>query len=193
MRYKFGLEFRIIDSDTISLLRQKRGIHVNPWSHFPRLITSIDFLEHERPLRVFRETLLAGDQPTYPQRYDLLIVDEAHNVCPSGRGKYPTDSMRTQAIRALAPKFEHKLFLSATPHNGFRESFSALLDLLNNQRFARAVMPDRSQLEAVMVRRMKLELNLRWDGSRRFAERTVSYLELAYTERERQAHRALKK
>src|SRR5262245_54237756 len=44
MRDKFGLEFRIIDSETISQLRRSRGIHVNPWSHFPRLITSIDFL-----------------------------------------------------------------------------------------------------------------------------------------------------
>jgi SNF2 family DNA or RNA helicase len=39
MRDKFGLEFRIIDSDTISQSRRKHGIHVNPWSHFPRLIT----------------------------------------------------------------------------------------------------------------------------------------------------------
>lgn len=50
MRDKFGLEFRIIDSETISQLRRNRGIHVNPWSHFPRLITSIDFLKRERPL-----------------------------------------------------------------------------------------------------------------------------------------------
>ena len=92
MRDKFGLEFRIVDSEAISLLRRKRGIHVNPWSHFPRLITSIDFLKRERPLRSFRETLPAGDQPIYPRAYDLLIVDEAHNVAPSGRGKYATDS-----------------------------------------------------------------------------------------------------
>jgi superfamily II DNA or RNA helicase len=191
MRDKFGLEFRIIDSETISQLRRKRGIHVNPWSHFPRLITSIDFLKRERPLRTFRETLPAGDQPTYPRAYDLLIVDEAHNVAPSGRGKYATDSMRTDAIRRLAPHFEHKLFLSATPHNGYRESFAALLELLDNQRFARAVTPDRTQLEAVMVRRMKSELKLRWDGSRRFAERVVRHLEVLYSDEERLAHRNL--
>jgi SNF2-related domain len=69
MRDKFGLDFRIIDSEAISNLRRKRGIHVNPWSHFPRLITSIDFLKRERPLRTFRETLPAGDQPTYPRAY----------------------------------------------------------------------------------------------------------------------------
>jgi hypothetical protein len=191
MRDKFGLEFRIIDSEAISNLRRKRGIHVNPWSHFPRLITSIDFLKRERPLRTFRETLPAGDQPTYPRAYDLLIVDEAHNVAPSGRGKYAADSMRTMAIRSLAPHFEHKLFLSATPHNGYRESFAALLELLDSQRFARAVTPDRTQLDAVMVRRMKSELKLRWDGSRRFAERIVKHLEVPYTNDERQAHRAL--
>ena len=191
MRDKFGLEFRIIDTESISQLRRKRGIHVNPWSHFPRLITSIDFLKRERPLRTFRETLPAGDQPTYPRTYDLLIVDEAHNIAPSGRGKYATDSMRTLAIRSLAPHFEHKLFLSATPHNGYRESFAALLELLDSQRFARAVTPDRNQLDAVMVRRMKDELKLRWDGSRRFAERKVEHLEVPYTDEERQAHHAL--
>ena len=192
MRDKFGLDFRIIDSAAISQLRRKRGIHVNPWSHFPRLITSIDFIKRERPLRSFRETLPTGDQPTYPRAYDLLIVDEAHNVAPSGRGKYATDSMRTLAIRTVAPHFEHKLFLSATPHNGYSESFASLLELLDNQRFARAVPPDRKQLEAVMVRRMKSELKLRWDGTRRFAERVVSHIEVAYTDQERQVHKQLK-
>lgn len=191
MRDKFGLEFRIIDSETISQLRRSRGIHVNPWSHFPRLITSIDFLKRERPLRTFRETLPSGDQPTYPRAYDLMIVDEAHNVAPSGRGKYATDSMRTLAIRSLTPHFEHKLFLSATPHNGYQESFAALLELLDSQRFARAFIPDRMQLDAVMVRRMKSELKLRWDGSRRFAERVVKHLEVPYSDEERQVHRKL--
>src|ERR1039458_6089637 len=191
MRDKFGLEFRIVDSEGISQLRRKRGIHVNPWGHFPRLITSIDFLKRERPLRSFRETLPAGEEAAYPRPYDLLIVDEAHNVAPSGRGQYATESMRTLAIRALTPHFEHKLFLSATPHNGYRESFAALLELLDNQRFARAADWSPAQLEAVMVRRMKNELKLRWDGSRRFAERRVKHLEVPYTEEERKGHRAL--
>ena len=66
-----------------------------------------------------------------------------------------------------------------------------MLELLDNQRFARAVTPDRTQLDAVMVRRMKSELKLRWDGSRRFAERIVKHLEVPYTDEERQAHRNL--
>jgi len=140
MRDKFGLEFRIVDSELMKDLRRKRGIHVNPWTHFPRLITSIDFLKRDRPMRLFREVLPAENEAKFPRRFDILIVDEAHNVAPQGRGKYATDSQRTLAIRALAPHFEQKLFLTATPHNGYPESFSALLELLDNQRFARGVI-----------------------------------------------------
>lgn len=192
MRDKFGLDFRIVDSELMRDLRRRRGLHVNPWTHFPRLITSIDFLKRERPLRLFRETLPSEGESMYPRRYDLMIVDESHNVAPSGRGRYATDSQRTYAIRTLVPHFEHKLFLTATPHNGYPESFSALLELVDSQRFARGVQPNRIQLEAIMVRRMKDELSLKWDGSRRFAERKVDYLEVPYTDAERRAHEALR-
>ncbi|MBK8536559.1 MAG: hypothetical protein IPL59_16375, partial [Candidatus Competibacteraceae bacterium] len=84
---------------------RQRGIHVNPWRHFPRLITSIDFLKRERPLRRFRELLPAHGETVYPRPYDLLIVDEAHNVAPSGRGHYATDSQRTEAFVNCAPHF----------------------------------------------------------------------------------------
>ena len=193
MRDKFGMEFRIVDSNLMKELRRSRGIHVNPWSHYPRLITSIDFLKRERPLRLFRELLPGPDEPIYPRRFDLLILDEAHNCAPSGRGKYATDSLRTQALRVLVPHFEHKLFLTATPHNGYPESFTALLELLDNQRFARGTPPDRKQLEIVMVRRLKSELPPKWDGSPRFPKRVLEPLEVPYTEEERAIHAALRK
>ena len=188
MRDKFGLEFRIVDSDLMRELRRSRGIHVNPWKHFPRLITSIDFLKRERPLRLFRELLPGPNESIYPRRFDLLICDEAHNCAPSGRGRYATDSLRTQALRELAPHFEHKLFLTATPHNGYPESFSALLELLDNQRFARSTIPDRKQLNAVMIRRMKSELPPNWDGSPRFPKRTLEPIEVPYTDEEKSVH-----
>ena len=54
---------------------------------------------------------------------------------------YAVDSQQTELIRRLAPHFEHRLFLSATPHNGYQESFTALLEMLDHQRFARGVGP----------------------------------------------------
>src|SRR5207247_9450350 len=95
MRDKFGLDFRIVDSNLMRELRRKRGIYVNPWNHFPRLITSIDFLKRERPLRLFSEVLPASGEPTYPRKFDLLIVVEDHNVAPSVKGQYATASLRS--------------------------------------------------------------------------------------------------
>ena len=189
MRDKFGLEFRIVDSQIMKQLRRSRGIHTNPWTHFPRLITSIDFIKRDTPLRLFREVL--PNEITYPRRFDILVVDEAHNVSPSGSTHYAIDSQRTQAIREITPHFEHKLFLSATPHNGYPESFSALLELLDNQRFARGVPPERKQLESVMVRRLKSEIKDAW-GDRRFPKRLLDVIEVPYSDEEKQIHRWLK-
>jgi superfamily II DNA or RNA helicase len=192
MRDKFGLDFRIVDSELMKDLRRRRGLHVNPWTHFPRLITSVDFLKRERPMRLLRDALPAPGQAAYPRKFDLLIVDEAHNVAPSGRGEIALDSLRTQTVRTLSPHFEHKLFLTATPHNGYTESFAALLELLDDQRFHRGIAPDPLQLEAVMVRRLKSELPPDDLGRPRFPKRELLALEVPYTAPEKRAHEALR-
>jgi hypothetical protein len=67
--------------------------------------------------------------------------------------------------------------LSATPHNGHSNSFSALLELLDPQRFTRGVpVRGRGQLEAVMVRRLKEDL--RKLGVEQFPKRTLVSLEV---------------
>lgn len=188
LRDKFGLEFRVVDRELVRQLRRARGIHVNPWTHFPRLITSIDYLKSEAPLRRFREALPGPDEPRYPRRFDLLIVDEAHNAAPSGRGRYATDSLRTSLLRELVPHFEHRLFLTATPHNGYLESFTALLELLDDQRFARGVRPREETLREVMVRRLKPELPPHFDGTPRFPVRKLEPITVTYSDEERAAH-----
>src|SRR5471030_2120887 len=45
MREKFGLEFRIVNRTLLAELRRSRGVHANPFTHFPRLIVSIDWLK----------------------------------------------------------------------------------------------------------------------------------------------------
>lgn len=190
MHEKFGLDFRIVDSELMRQLRRTRGIHANPWTHFPRLITSIDYLKRDRPLQLFREAVPPRGESPYPRRFDLMVLDEAQNCAPSGRGKYATDSQRTTAIRELSPHFEHRLFLSATPHNGYQESFTALLELLDDQRFARGTPPDEAQLRRVMVRRLKDDIK-NPDGSDRFPRRELVPLEVEYSKEERDAHSRL--
>lgn len=190
MREKFGLEFKIVDSDLLRDLRRTRGVHANPWSHFPRLITSYDYLKRDRNLRLFQD--LVEGKPSYPRTLDLLVCDEVHNVAPSGRNA-ATASIRTEAIKTIAPHFEHRLFLSATPHNGYKESFAALLELLDNQRYQRGADINAKQLHGVtMIRRLRSDISSRWDGTRRFPTRHIEPLRVPYTPEEREVHALLK-
>ncbi|MEU2222017.1 DISARM system SNF2-like helicase DrmD [Streptomyces sp. NPDC018347] len=186
MRDKFGLDFRIVDTRLLQELRRSRSLYANPWTHYPRLIVSVDWLKRERPLRMLREVL--PQVPEYPRAFDLLVVDEVHTCAPSGTGKYALDSNRTRAIRTLAPHCEHRLFLSATPHNGYLNSFTALLELLDDHRFARGVKPSEEQLRRVMVRRLKSELPPDWRGRSRFPKRVPHPIEVSYSEEMRKAY-----
>ena len=72
---------------------------------------------------------------------------------------------RPRAVRDLAGRFEHRLFLSATPHNGHSNSFSTLLELLDPYRFTRGVkVRGRKVLEDVMVRRLKEDIRTTQGG-----------------------------
>ena len=74
-------------------------------------------------------------------------------------------------MREIARRFEHRLFLTATPHNGHSNSFSALLEILDPQRFTRGVPVRPAEREQIMVRRLKADL--RGLDEKSFPERVV--------------------
>ncbi len=153
MEKRFGLRFEIYNRAFVGRRRQERGFGVNAWATYPRFIISFQSLRRPE----YQDLLLAhlGDSA----RRSLLVIDEAHNAAPSSATKYAVDTNTTRTIRDLAPKFEHRLFLSATPHNGHSNSFSSLLEILDPQRFTRGVpVRDRKILEEVMVRRLKRDI-----------------------------------
>src|SRR5216684_3683584 len=161
---RFGLRFEILDKDYLQKVRRERGFGVNPWTTHSRFLVSHRLLIDETyasPLHDWLGTFRAGS---------LLILDEAHHAAPSSGQRYAIDSHITRAVRDLAPKFEHRLFLSATPHNGHSNSFSALLEILDPQRFTRGVPVKPRDLDPVMVRRLKSDL--RYFGET-FPERKV--------------------
>lgn len=149
---RFGLTFALYDRDFVARARQSRGWSVNPWKTHTRFILSHALLRDERYAGPLRDWLREGEGDS------LLILDEAHNVAPASGAKYAIDSKLTRAVRDLAPRFEHRLFLSATPHNGHSNSFSALLELLDPQRFVRGVPVDAKLRDEAMVRRLKSDL-----------------------------------
>ena len=157
MMEKFGLEFQVVDAAALRDLRRTRGIAANPFKISPRVIVSIDWLKRSRAMGLLRE-VLPPDAHSYPRRFDLLFIDEVRQCAPPGRGHYATPSQRTEAVREISPHFEHRLFISATPHNGYPESFTALLALLGPQRFAPGVVPKPDTLASAVVRRLKSDI-----------------------------------
>lgn len=189
MREKFGLEFTVVNSELMAQVRRTHGLHANPFQLFPRVIVSMAWLPQVRAQRLLRDVYAQANNPKIGKRYafDVLVVDEAHHVAPSspsaiagGRG-YAVDTQRTVAVRQIAEKCEHRLFLSATPHNGHPESFTALMAMIDPRRFARGANLDSAALKDVTVRRLKTDLT-----GKGFKQRKVSILDVTPSDSEQQ-------
>ena len=189
MREKFGLDFVIVDSEQMAQARRTYGLAANPFRLFPRVIVSMAWLPGVRAQRLLRDVLAETAKSNSARRYafDVLVVDEAHHVAPaapSGTGGargYAVDSKRTLAVRSLAEHCEHRLFLSATPHNGYSESFTALLEMIDSRRFSRGADIDQDALDQVTVRRLKSQVTR---SGTAFKLRTIHTLPFTPTEDE---------
>lgn len=184
MRSRFGIEFRILNSDFVTEVR-RRNVHLNPLKAYPHLITSIDWIKRSERGRIL-EDAFAGDPDEFPRPFDVIILDEAHLAAPAGQN-YAVDSDRTRIIKRIAPYFEHRLFLTATPHNGHSTSFWALLELLDPRRFDKNVEPTREEIDRVMVRRLKADIR-RIDESAPFPRRELHAVPVTYRDHEENAY-----
>lgn len=179
---KFSLSFDVIDRPQTLDIRKRLGPDANPWRQFPRIITSYHYLRQADVLEEFRAAAQPHkDSPNLA--WDLLIVDEAHNLAPAPLGK---ESELSRLLGQIAPYFEHKLFLSATPHNGHTRSFSGLLERLDPVRFTRtSEMSDseKKRVRDVNVRRLKSEINA-LSNPPRFCNRDLKDVPLALSKEE---------
>ncbi|GAA1434519.1 DISARM system SNF2-like helicase DrmD [Streptomyces thermospinosisporus] len=191
MAEKFGLEFTIVDSEHCARLRRTHGTAANPFRVHPLTIISLPWLRGQKAQRLLDEVIGAPEESPdgeHKRFFDLLVLDEAHHVAPAApKQVYAVDSQQTKLIRRLVPHFEHRLFLSATPHNGYPESYTALLELIDDQRFARGVDPDKEALKDTVVRRLKSTVT-NADGTPRFRTRKTRELPVEYTPQEREIH-----
>jgi SNF2 family DNA or RNA helicase len=171
---KFGLNFDVIDLKSTTQHQKQHGLDANPWKGFDKIVTSFYYLKQPNVLEQFRaaaETSMAsGKLP-----WDLLIVDEAHNLAPAPVGE-PSDLYKM--LKSVAPYFEHKVFLSATPHNGRTSSFSGLMEVLDPVKFMRKHelnATDKQNVSKATVRRLKSDIN-KICTPQRFANRSIATL-----------------
>ena len=120
MQEKFGLAARLVnrasfDAEPGQFSRYDEGTFV----------ISIDFLaRNEGCLKAIEAT-----------PWDLVVVDEAHKLSAYEYGSRLEESGRYKAVKAIAGKTDHLLFLTATPHRGRKDTFRRLLLLLDPDLF----------------------------------------------------------
>ena len=99
------------------------------------------WLPQVRAQRLLRDVYAQATNPKSGKRFAFDILDRRRGAPrrpvepvggrPADAG-YAVDTQRTVAVRQLADKCEHRLFLSATPHNGHPESFTALMEMIDS-------------------------------------------------------------
>ena len=114
---RFSIPLMRLDSAGLQRIRQDIPSHHNPFNYYDKTIISIDTLKQDNQFQAALEDA----------RWDVVVIDEAHNVSAKKNGY----SQRYRLAAKLADRCDHMILLSATPHDGSRESFASLMSFLD--------------------------------------------------------------
>lgn len=118
----FHIDAEIISTRHRKAMEKELPPGANPWEHHSKLIASIDYAKQPS----VRNQILEQD-------WDLCIIDEAHNAAKPHQtsADQTVDMQRWNVATDLADHAKHLLLLTATPHNGYSDSFASLLRMLD--------------------------------------------------------------
>lgn len=116
---RFSIPLVRLDSVGLQRVRNNIPSNHNPFNFYDRTIISIDTLKTNLEYRNYLENAW----------WDIIIIDECHNV--AARGHEDGLSRRARLARLLAGRSDTMLLLSATPHDGSARSFASLMSLLD--------------------------------------------------------------
>ncbi len=122
--YFFHIPARIISTRHRREMERELPPGANPWGHYRCLITSVDYAKQP-----------AIKNQILEQRWDAVVIDEAHQVAKPHQSS-PDERVRMdrwELAEALATtdRVRHLLLLTATPHNGYSDTFASLLRMLD--------------------------------------------------------------
>ncbi|MCP4535875.1 MAG: DEAD/DEAH box helicase [Chloroflexi bacterium] len=122
--YFFHIPARIISARHRREMERELPAGANPWEHYRFLITSVDYAKQP-----------AIKNQILEQRWDIVLIDEAHQVAkPHQSGpdqRVRMDRWELGKLLAASSRVRHLLLLTATPHNGYTDSFASLLRMLD--------------------------------------------------------------
>lgn len=122
LEYFFHIDAKVISSRYRKDLERRMPVGANPWSYYKYLITSIDYAKQGKIKSEIIE-----------QKWDLVIIDEAHLVAKpheeSGIKNNATE--RYRLAKSISKVCEHLLLMTATPHNGYSDTYASLIEMLD--------------------------------------------------------------
>ncbi|MFZ2215963.1 MAG: helicase-related protein [Methanothermobacter tenebrarum] len=179
MDEKFQEKFIIVDRAYMNSYQSE-----NPWRTGQQYITSMDFAKQKDVMGT-----LSGI------RWDLVVVDEAHKMSARPSGGSIRKTKRYRLGELLSKNSDHLLFLTATPHNGDRESFRLFLDLLKPGFFANEKLIEEARQKndnPLFIRRTKEELR-DFDGKPIFKKRQTFTIKFLLSDEEMELYSQLSK
>lgn len=179
LRNRFGFSFTILDSEGVREKRRALDFDANPWSSESRVIASVDYIKRRD-----------GEfQSLSASRWDVVIVDEAHHLAANRNEDDITD--RHRLARWLSEATDALFLLSATPHDGYDESLSSLLELLEPSLVLPGAELRYPRYEKYVVRRLKRHI-VTSDGNPKFVPRApVRDVPVTLTSAELRLHSAV--
>ncbi|MCX6251730.1 MAG: helicase-related protein [Bacteroidetes bacterium] len=120
--YFFHLDSRIISSYSRKEFERELPAGMDPWQFFNICIASVDYAKSAD----VRYSILK-------MKWDFVIVDEVHACAkPHASSSGSIHQMkRYELIKEVTSMINNVLFLTATPHNGYTDSFASILEMLN--------------------------------------------------------------
>ncbi len=142
---RFTIPLTRLDSIGIQRVRSRIPTNHNPFYYYDKAIISIDTLKQDAEYRTYLEQAY----------WDIIVIDEAHNVADRGTG-----SLRSRLARRLARRSDTLIMLSATPHDGKARSFASLMNMLDATAIADPddFSPEDFRDKGLVIRRFKKDI-----------------------------------
>ena len=176
---RFSIPLVRLDSAKIQQVRTRIPSNHNPFEQFDKAIISVDTLKNDLQYRTALEQAW----------WDLIIIDEAHNVAErKGAGGV---SQRSMLADRLSSRSDALVLLSATPHDGSRESFASLMRMLDPTSIADPKNYGPDDIKGLFLRRFRTTPSVKAALKSKVKPRVTARLQFTPSSAEETAYEAL--